>query len=444
MAFAPHSMMRRYLVSMPLALALAVPAHAQGVLDRIVGQTNNGAPLSLNGLGEHTIGALAFAARVPIGVELAGPAIAQQHIIMATGTKLGVVLDAIVAADPRYEWREDAGVIVIRPRQSWIEGNPILDLPVAGIQRKEMQAIDGVLLLRQLFEQRGAANGLDDPKHFSIDLPPGRLFDVLNGIARAHGSLAWMLQPPNRRQRSPAYVYLITNRSGVGVSVPVSILQQPHVLGLGLTARQAWPGNDSRPLLDRIVGSTRDGEPLILTGIAFLPALADAVGVPMGQQLVPPTDPAVIGLSMSVAATGLPLGTVLAAIVAQDPRYAWREMDGVIVFRPKAAWDNADDPLSEGIDAVRLNSVPIDEAIGVVLRAFASPAERPDIADRRRITVHLPPGTRLELLNAIVKAHGELSWEWRELPIPIPSFPELKHSIGFQLFGGGGFGFIAP
>jgi hypothetical protein len=50
----------------------------------------------------------------------------------------------------------------------------------------------------------------------------------------------------------------------------------------------------------------------------------------------------------SVAATGLPLGTVLAATAEQDPRYAWREMNGVIVFRPTAAWDNPDDPLSKG------------------------------------------------------------------------------------------------
>src|SRR5262245_7714403 len=111
--------MRRSVVPLLVALAMATPVHAESVLDRIVGPTSTGAPLALNGLGVHTIGVLAFAAGVPIGLELAERAVARPQVITATGVRLRVVLDALVAADPRYEWREDAGVVVIRPRDAW-------------------------------------------------------------------------------------------------------------------------------------------------------------------------------------------------------------------------------------------------------------------------------------------------------------------------------------
>jgi len=433
--------MRRSVVLLLVALALATRVHAESVVDRIVGPTSTGAPLALNGVGVHTIGVLAFAAGVPIGLELAGRSVTQPQVITATGVRLRVVLDALVAAEPRYEWREDDGVVVIRPREAWIRNDLILDIPVVAVKRADIQAIDAVVIVRHLFDQSGVPTGLSDTKRFSIDLPPGRLIDFLNGIVRAHGSLAWMLDPVSR-DSSVGFIDFIADASGLGVGIPRSIVDQPRVLGLG-SSPQAWVEDAGRSPLDRIVGPNRDGEPLVVSGIFRLPELAAAAGVPIGVQLARPANPADTP-TVSVAATGIPLRAVLSTLVAQDRRYEWREMGGVIVVRPTDAWTDFDDPLSKRVDMVRLENATVSEAIDAVLSVFGSFARRAPLGDVRRITVHLPGATRLDLLNAIVRAHGELCWQWEGLAQRDPYAPEYSHSVSFTLFGGAGLGFAVP
>jgi hypothetical protein len=62
--------------------------------------------------------------------------------------------------------------------------------------------------------------------------------------------------------------------------------------------------------------------------------------------------------SEGFVATGAPLRLVLDALVTIDPRYEWRLLDGVVVFRPLAAWDDPENPLAVRADATRL----LDEA----------------------------------------------------------------------------------
>src|SRR5262249_28969434 len=158
---------------------------------KVVGPTSTGAPLALTGLGGHTIRVLAHAAGVPLGVEGAGPPLARPRVVAATGLRPRARLADIRAADPPYERRAGGGVIVFRPRDAWIQGNPILDLLVAGVTRANIQPVDAATIVQQLFSPSAAPAGLDDTKRFSVDLPPGRLIELLNGIVRAHGSMAW-------------------------------------------------------------------------------------------------------------------------------------------------------------------------------------------------------------------------------------------------------------
>ena len=81
--------------------------------------------------------------------------------------------------------------------------------------------------------------------------------------------------------------------------------------------------------------------------MTFVRDLAEAARLPMGiEQLAWETLPASERILMhfeSLTLTGMSLGTALSAITAADPRQEWRDMDGVIVFRPASAWAHAAD-----------------------------------------------------------------------------------------------------
>jgi hypothetical protein len=78
---------------------------------------------------------------------------------------------------------------------------------------------------------------------------------------------------------------------------------------------------------------------------------------------------------------GVPMRLALDAVVAKDRRYEWREMDGVVVVRPRPAWRDPGHPL--------LRPVP---------------------ADRES---EFPGGTLLDMLNAAVRARGGMHWSLR-------------------------------
>jgi hypothetical protein len=151
------------------------------------------------------------------------------------------------------------------------------------------------------------------------------------------------------------------------------------------------------------------------------------------------------GLS-GITVTGLPLGYVLSTLSARDARYEWREMDGVIVVRPVDAWADGDHPLFRLVNKVRLDDVPMSEALGLVTSLLGSPEHRrASFPDARRVSVDLPQGTMLELLNAVARSHGEMCWQWEELSASHPQFMNgRRYSVMFTPFGGGGLGFAVP
>ena len=81
---------------------------------------------------------------------------------------------------------------------------------------------------------------------------------------------------------------------------------------------------------------------------------------------------------------GVPLRHALDAAVLADHRYEWREVDGVVVVRPRAAWRDRDHPLLRPVTAADL------EAAGLPADSGGS--------------------TVFDALNAAVRAHGR--WQW--------------------------------
>lgn len=84
---------------------------------------------------------------------------------------------------------------------------------------------------------------------------------------------------------------------------------------------------------------------------------------------------------------GLTLRQALDAAVASDRRYEWRDIDGVVAVRPKAAWRDRDHPLLRPVTAADLDAAGL-------------PAD----ADGRTV---------FDVLNAAVRARGRSQWSVR-------------------------------
>jgi hypothetical protein len=119
-------------------------------------------------------------------------------------------------------------------------------------------------------------------------------------------------------------------------------------------------------------------------------------------------------------------------------------MNGVIVFRPVEAWFDSQDPLLRVIPGVTLKDVPIAQAVRVVLAAFGRVESAPPLDEKKRVSIELPPSTVLDLLNATVRSHGELSWGWDDINpahIPLQGPVDYRHTISFSFFYGSRTGF---
>jgi len=84
---------------------------------------------------------------------------------------------------------------------------------------------------------------------------------------------------------------------------------------------------------------------------------------------------------------GLTLAQALDAAVASDRRYEWRNIDGVVVVRPKAAWRDPDHPLLRRVTAPQVDDAGLPK--------------------------DLDGGPLFDLLNATVRTHGRWQWSLR-------------------------------
>jgi hypothetical protein len=449
--------MRRHLfsfvaVACSLAMCEAAAAQTPPPLDRIVGADVLGRPLVITALTGISVGALAAAARVPMGLEATGPATVQPWRVDASGQTVRAVLDAIVAADPRYEWRADNGVVVFRPVWAWTDMTDVLLRGVGSIKLDDVQASDVMRIVARLFgETLFPGSGPGDPKRFSVNLPPGSVIEALDGIVRAHGTMAWAFEPTTPTPlapgsvSSPYTVSLIGGRVGAAFGVGVSANAAPPT-SVDVDVDPSRPAPFTEPILDRIVRTKRNGQPLILESIFGVSELAEAAGVTMGIELLPATEPR--ALSGGIQVTGMSLRDALSAFTAADSRYEWRDMDGVVVIRPIAAWFDSAHPLSREVTGVRLDSATISEVIRVE-QSLLDPEVRngpsvDPLLDARRVSVTLPHGTQLDLLNAIARSHGRLCWVLEENnDRDTQFFGGRRHMLTFRV-GGSGKGFAFP
>jgi hypothetical protein len=159
-------------------------------------------------------------ARVPIGFEeVAGfpmpydgnlSTISSSERTVLIGLTVGEALDALVSADPRYSWREQDGLILIRPVEAWEDPARFLHQRFGGFFLRDSTVSDVAKALFARFSvaiKFGEGGVLGDPpgpdfrleRRMDYDVPSGTMIDALNSVVRAHGGLGWMVHYANAR-----------------------------------------------------------------------------------------------------------------------------------------------------------------------------------------------------------------------------------------------------
>jgi hypothetical protein len=162
-----------------------------------------------------------------------------------------------------------------------------------------------------------------------------------------------------------------------------------------------------------------------------------------GGHLAAPSDPSELGLLSRIArVAGVPFGfeaddvdprpatgaavephevrgdtlrAALDAFVTLDPRYEWRDMDGVLVMRTRGAWTSRRDVLNQPVRDVDWPDLDVIAAFNRIARLLY-PASPHDAFEgmtgthNRPFSVHVREGTLLDVLDAAVRADGELGW----------------------------------
>ena len=427
--------MRLALVSTLLAAVMAAPAAAQPALDRVLGNASSGLPLTISGQWPQLVGNIARAAGVPMGVESAELSLVPPSGTTLTGLTLRDALDTL-ARQAGYQWREMDGVIVLRPRRAWTALAHPLDGDMDPLRLDEVIAQQALAVACAVLGANDSAL-MAERRRFSVAFSGGRVIDFLNAVVRAHGALAWSFaRTPQNGPGFPFTVSLSSGSSGVGCGVPGSPATPPDLQRI--LARKAVPADPPENVLDRLVGVGVHDLPLRLHGIheSGLRDLATAARVPMGLEKT--ADRPLI-FSEGFVATGAPLRLVLDALVAIDPRYEWRLLDGVVVLRPRTAWDDLANPLAVRADAVRLLDEPIGKLASLAERVLGVQQPSQDFPDSRLVWLDLPPGTALDLLCALARAHGDLVWAFEELEPEDRKITGLGHRL-WLLAGAGGRG----
>jgi hypothetical protein len=422
--------------------AIAGSAQAQPALDTRLGPDATGHPIVLRGnMLSHAVGALAHAGGIPIGWEYRKLPARPDRSITLTGLSIRDALD-ILARESGCQWREIAGVIVCRPASVWDDAASPLAAgapSVSFLNTTGNRALSLVAIL--LGAPPETAPLFSDTRRFRLKTDGGTVFDLLNAIVRERGDMVWLLEHQPRTARDfPYIVSLMSGSAGGGLGV--TGYRVVESLDLSRFEAPEPDADAAAPVLARIVGPAADGRPVVVHGPYYwsIQQLAAATGTPFGFESGPPGPPSMRG---EYVATGRPLGEALATIVALDPRYEWREMNGVIVVRPAAAWSDARSALFALAPRVRLDDAPTVEAVTAVAVALGrDPRDLIAFPDGRRISLDVHNGTMLDLLNAIVRAHGELFWTYTPADKDDAKRTGLGHTLLFGIFTGVGTGVL--
>ena len=394
---------------------MVVPAAAQPALDRVLGNAPGGLAASPSrGSGHSSLAAW----RAPPASRW-GSSLSNLSLVPPVGTRLtGLTLrDALdtLAREAGYEWREMDGVIVLRPRRAWVALSHPLDIEVEPVRLEEAIAQQALALACAVL---GASDSPQMPerRRFSFTFPGGRLIDFLNAAVREHGSLAWSFArtPPERAGLS-VHAQSVQRQLRVWAAAFLDLKPAAPVDLQRILARKAVPAEPTENVLDRLVGLGVHDRPLRLHGIheSGLRDLATAARVPMGVEKVRGPAADLLG--------GLRRNGRSAAVGAGR---AGHDRSPLRVAPPRRrGGDSAARRLGRSREPTRR---PCRQPYGCstspsaswrARSSVSSARGRPsqDFPDNRLVWLDLAPGTALDLLCALARAHGDLVWAFEEL-----------------------------
>jgi hypothetical protein len=172
---------------------------------------------------------------VPAGAEaLPGPCLyeggkgpALETPVNLLGMTISEAMDTLVALDPRYQWLETGGVIVIRPIEAWNDKKHFLhrklssfavdDQNLGGALHQISAARDGDAALPYIELPMRTEQG---HRKFSLALGTTTLFEAMNAIVREHGAMWWQVnycQPQALAESSRVFLYTFDG-AGLGTT----------------------------------------------------------------------------------------------------------------------------------------------------------------------------------------------------------------------------------
>jgi hypothetical protein len=375
--------------------------------------------------------------QVPYGVEHLPPAPlaapldtgrAPDRIVRLEGLRLGDALEAVVAEDPRFEWTEMGGRILVRA--TGLGGMSALDAPVPAFDVRNAALADAIRALATAIDpgrpapevlQFGmalTAGGLvsspsgGGERRFTVRVDGTTLLDALDALCRAHGQLSWAVQ---------------YDSGGTGLENAVISLVAPGTRVTTQSRRAkaestASPDRLRIPVMRELQGmlSLYAQRARVRFGLERLPHRMET-----GFLDVPPLD-----------LTDLPAAVAISRIVDVDSRYEWLDAGGIFHVRPVSARGPAPELLDRRLGPLHFVEITAEaalEALGEALGATlagsgAGEGGLPGVDERearrrqgedraRRFSLILPGATLREALNAISLAHGALSWTAGQQPV---------------------------
>jgi hypothetical protein len=370
--------------------------------------------------------------RVPMGVELR-PAPAPSAIEavdpwagLSRATPLSDAMARLLSRHAGYEWMKAGPIVSVRPAGSaarddgWLDQRvdrfDTADLTMAGTLAAFGRLVDPAFsdarvtarpAADELTRLPAAIRGPTEDamaRRFPVHVERATLRQVLDAIVLAHGEAGW----------------IATNRGEVPVRADSRVTVVFWALG-SVAARTgdepvapASPGSPGRlPVV--MLPVTEERLPSVLAMIGR------AAGIPMALVLTRPC--AGGGARGFLDLADADAARAVALVLEPCPGYAAAERNGVMVVAPRGDAE-ADRLLRTRVDTFRTDDMPAVEILrrlaGAVGGRYLPPVREPPLqtpASReswsRPVTVTIRKSTVGDVLDAIVKAHGGLSWSLR-------------------------------
>jgi hypothetical protein len=143
--------------------------------------------------------------------------------------------------------------------------------------------------------------------------------------------------------------------------------------------------------------------------------------------------------------TGASVREALDTLVRTDPRYLWQPMNDVIVVRPVLSSADPDNLLNRPVRDIDWQDVTAEQALVNVRRLIHGSSNVPSTfpgsaRDARLLSVRVRSGSVLDVLNEIVRAHGELMWSVVYVAPPRRGVVQTGPHISFKWLDGHGIG----